>query len=580
MDKKSKPHEISPLVDNVAEFFEIVNDFSDPLEIFREAISNAIDWGATFVEITCSVDQVQGRDKLIIRIADNGLGMTWKVFDKAFWGLGVSPAREIKRKGDELIIGEKGHGTKIFLRSETVKVRTQSSEGAYEGICLDPFGALSEGKLHSPTTWKINPFMSNTGTEIEVIGYNQNERSRFLQNVVKDYILWFTKAGSIERMFNIDRLKDFKVRLKCIDWKDQLHEVISFGHYFPKENSNINKLFKDKELDAADWYVKRFIWREQKLKDHPEVTYDVIISVEGDDVKRSYNPLIKDRIRPNTDVGCYRVRDRYGIWICKDYIPITQVNNWITGFGSGSNAFVLLHGFVNCQRLKLTANRGTIANTEPQILEELKTKVQQHIEEIDKHLKNEGIYTLIQWQEEQLTKQQEISDFKMRIKRIKSRKIAYLDKRLLLEPSNESELFGLFMMVYTLRPELFTFEPLDYSTVRGIDIIGGNKIQSNIVDRDHWYIEFKYLLQSKINHGFDNIRWIVCWDFDRTIIPGAQLVGIEEDDIRILTKTIDENDFRNNIYFLDSKTKPHKIQIIRLKEFLWEMLNIDFKEQP
>ena len=34
---------IQPNVDASAEFFEIVNDFGDPLELLREAISNAID---------------------------------------------------------------------------------------------------------------------------------------------------------------------------------------------------------------------------------------------------------------------------------------------------------------------------------------------------------------------------------------------------------------------------------------------------------------------------------------------------------------------------------------------------------
>lgn len=46
----------------------------------------------------------------------------------------------------------------------------------------------------------------------------------------------------------------------------------------------------------------------------------------------------------------------------KDYIPVIRVNNWISGFGTGSNSLTLIHGFINCQAFKLTANRGTIAN--------------------------------------------------------------------------------------------------------------------------------------------------------------------------------------------------------------------------
>lgn len=36
---------------------------------------------------------------------------------------------------------------------------------------------------------------------------------------------------------------------------------------------------------------------------------------------------------------------------------------WITGFGTESNSYVMLHEFINCQKLKLTANRGSVANT-------------------------------------------------------------------------------------------------------------------------------------------------------------------------------------------------------------------------
>ena len=37
------------------------------------------------------------------------------------------------------------------------------------------------------------------------------------------------------------------------------------------------------------------------------------------------------------------------------------------------------------------------------------------------------------------------------------------------------ELFGIFTKIYALHPELFEFEPLDYATNRGIDIVARNK---------------------------------------------------------------------------------------------------------
>ena len=38
-----EPYQITPTVDQTQEFIEIANDFSNPLELVREALSNAYD---------------------------------------------------------------------------------------------------------------------------------------------------------------------------------------------------------------------------------------------------------------------------------------------------------------------------------------------------------------------------------------------------------------------------------------------------------------------------------------------------------------------------------------------------------
>jgi hypothetical protein len=357
---------ISPAVSAEAEFFEILNDFANPLEIVREAISNSIDATARQMEISFTVEEFLGNARSVIRFVDDGRGMTEDVLRRDFWGLGHSTSR-----GDKSKIGEKGHGTKIFLRSERVSVRTQNENDAFESVCEYPLAALAQKELHKPKLRKIEKFRETPGTEIQVVGYNDNERSKFVQSNTKDYILWFTKLGSVERIFGVDTLKDFQLRLKCLD--EDEYETISFGHVFPPENSNINELFDKLGSDAASEFVKRNLWRRVRLPNHPEVTFDLIISVEGDAVKRRYNPQLRERGRIGT-TGKYRVLDRYGLWLCKDYMPIERVNDWLSSFGAGSNAFTILHAFVNCQALKLTANRGTIANTDPKNLGGVKVR--------------------------------------------------------------------------------------------------------------------------------------------------------------------------------------------------------------
>jgi hypothetical protein len=557
---------VQPKVSAEAEFFEIVNDFGSPLEVFREAISNAIDAHATRIRISADVREIEGTKRLVLTFLDDGDGMSEEVLSQDFWGLGFSRSRERKDA-----IGEKGHGTKIYLRSERVTVRTQSAAGAFTADCIRPLAALSRRELHSPRVATISPFMDSTGTEVVIVGYNADERSMFVQDIVRDYILWCTKIGSVEGLFGVSPMANFKTFLKCLDRDD--FEEVPFGHLFPEENSDIQRLFTAEGAHAADLFVKRHIWKGLRLEAHPEVTFDVVISVEGDEAKRKYNPMIRERSNPKS--GTYRVADKYGIWLCKDYIPIVRVNDWIASFGSGSNAFVLLHGFVNCQEFKLTANRGDIANTDPRVIEELKGATKALIDKVDEELSNNGLYTLREWQEEEKTLKQETADFDRRTKNLRKRRTAKLGPLQVVEPQNESELFGLFITIYSLHPELFPFEPLDYDTRRGIDVIARNRSGNLITEGEFWYLELKYALRPTFNHAFKFLRWIVCWDLDKNVGEGTEFAGIEENDLRTLALANAEDG--TPLYYMDNKAQPRKIQVIRLKEFLRLKLGLEFQ---
>jgi hypothetical protein len=558
---------IEPSVNSQAEFLEIVNDFGSPLEVVREAISNAIDWKASYIRISFSVENVEGANRLVVRFSDDGQGMDFNTISRDFWGLGFSRARDLKKAG-ERVTGEKGHGTKIFLRSEKVVVRTCSESGSFEAVCDEPYRALNRDNLHQPLVREIDS-LGSLGTSIEIIGYNDNERSRFVRDVVKDYINWFTKAGSIELMFGHREHEDFKVFLKCIDQDD--FEQLNFGHYFPDENDDIDKLFEEYSFDATDHYVKRLIISNKRLDKHPEVRFDAMISVEGDAVKRSYNPMIRQRMR--RDTGRYTVTERYGLWICKDYIPITKISDWVSGFGLGASSMTLIHGFINCQSLRLTANRGTFANTSPQIIEELKEHVQSIFDELDADLRKKGIYQLKNWQDETRTVKQEQEDFKARVKSINNRRVANTNGRVFLEPSNETEMLGFFTSIYSLFPDEFEFELLDYNSTRGIDSIARNKTGSNVRDSEFWYVELKHMLKTTFNHGFQHLRLIICWDFDRTVRDGTEFTGVDGTS-RTLSVSVDDSGCP--LYFLDDRKGANKVQIIRLKEFLAKRKGIDF----
>lgn len=132
----------------------------------------------------------------------------------------------------------------------------------------------------------------------------------------------------------------------------------------------------------------------------------------------------------------------------------------------------------------------------------------------------------------------------------------------------------MFVTIYALHPELFEFEPLDYNTTNGVDIIARHKSPNKITEGEHGYIELKYILRKKINHAYQFLRWVVCWDFDKNISLGSELQGIEDTDIRVLESVLDDD--ADPLYYLNPKRGAHKVQVIRLKQLLSRKLNLDF----
>lgn len=101
--------QIRPKVDETQEFIEIANDFSNPLDLVREAISNSFDAAARKIEVLFSVVQESGEKILQIELKDDGEGMDREGL-QSFFDLGNS-----LRRNDSEAIGEKGHGTKVYL---------------------------------------------------------------------------------------------------------------------------------------------------------------------------------------------------------------------------------------------------------------------------------------------------------------------------------------------------------------------------------------------------------------------------------------------------------------------------------
>jgi hypothetical protein len=173
------------------------------------------------------------------------------------------------------------------------------------------------------------------GTEIKIFGYNHNDGSKLGHDQLRDYILWFTKFGSIEPLLwttfqkyaaTQGRLGGLRLRLRGLGFDPSKHagdatakaETLHFGHIFPQEcfdGKTLRERAKAKKASPTDFYCRRFV-REDPLKRFPGFRWQAVFSIEGNRVKYE-NPMVR-RQGYAAPPGAYKVAERYGIWVCKD----------------------------------------------------------------------------------------------------------------------------------------------------------------------------------------------------------------------------------------------------------------------
>lgn len=556
---------IVPKVNEIQEFIEIAFDFSNPLDLVREAISNAFDAQATEIVIDFSVMDRYGKKVLKIELQDNGCGMDMEGLI-SFFDLGNSLSKNDKEK-----IGEKGHGTKVYINCERIEVSTQKTRKRYHAIMNEPKYRLYEGKMPEVDVQVEEVDTEETGTKIEIIGYNNDDRRKFTHAQLKDYILWFTKMGSIEKEFEIKKCENVILKLKGVDRKEEEgYEEIKFGHIFPKESPAVEVLLDEHMVNAPKYYCKK--WKFKNTLEHlPEVEYEAVFYIEGAKVKQSYNNMIK-RSGYTAPKGSYTVQERYGIWLCKDYMPIQRKNEWITKKGTEYTRF---HAFVNCQELRLTANRGSIDNTPSEVIQDLKAAVEKMYETIVSSSEWFDIDYLESEADAYNTIDKEEKDYIKRIALVNKAKIAEYKGCHLIEPQKEQGVFSLYMQVSQLEPELFPFTIIDYDTHSGIDVIVKERNVKLPLKQDTlYYVEFKNILEKNFNHSFQHLHNIICWE--TKLINGDEVEDIAKKK-RVMKIVPPENGNDYTRYYLESARENYKIEVFVLKEYLKQKLGIDFR---
>jgi hypothetical protein len=556
----TKESNIIPKVDESREFLEIASDFTNPLEIVREAISNAFDWGARHIKIFFDVVAISGENILKIQINDDGEGMDREGL-QAFFDLGNSIAR--KHPG---LIGEKGHGTKVYFNSNRIEVVTLKNGKAWRASMDKPFARLHEGEIPTVNIESQNYDPDAHGTLITIYGYNSNRRDRFTHAILTDYILWFTKYGGIDEQFGENKYSGMDLELKGVDRSEP--ERVPYGHVFPHERKDINKLLEEYKYDASDYYVRKWI-KNGCLRNFPEITYHAVFYVEGDKIKREYNKMLT-RPGPGGFTGQYTVAERYGLWLCKDFIPIQRKNEWISTKGF---EFTRFHAFINCQGFKLTANRGSIENTPAEILDDLRNIV----ESLYRDITTSSDWSDLDWLRQEASgyrgKERDEKELAKRIKICKGKKIAKYKDHILVEPRQEIGVYGLVVQLNTIEPEIFPFQIIDYDSHVGVDAIVKTRDKIAIGRSNLRMVEFKFSLGKTLNHLYDSIHTIVCWETTLRHEDEVSDVGNNTRRFTVVPKAF-ENDYDR--YFLDDPRSTHRIEVIALSEYLPSRLGIKF----
>lgn len=552
--------ELTPGVDETQEFIEIANDFSNPLDLVREAISNSFDAKATEVTILFDVIKQYGEKVLKITLKDNGDGMDRDGL-QSFFDLGNSLSRDKEEN-----IGEKGHGTKVFFNSSEITVFTKKEgQVGYKADMKDPIKKLFNREIPKVQVEEIE--LDDKGTTIEIFGYNNNRRDKFTHNHVKDYVLWFTKFGSFELELDVEKHKNSKLYLKGLGVEEP--EEVTFGHVFPDESPSVQKLFDQHMISAPDYYCKRIV-KKGNLKNFPEISYQAVFSIEGNKVKQEWNPMVRRPGKPR-ESGDYTVQERYGVWLSKDFIPVQRKNGWITYKGS---EYIKFHAFFNCQELRMTANRGSVDNTPSEILDDIRNEVRS----IYNDIVESKDWTEMEWLESEAdsykTAEKERKEFKWRENKILNSNICKYNDIVLVEPERESGVFALVVQLSVLENDLFPFVMLDYDTHSGLDVIAKGDDTTPITSAALYYVEFKYYLGGDFNHSFQNLYSIVCWD---TTIKHDEIVRDLTGEERRMQIIQPEKDGEHTRFMLDNPISIHKIEVFVLKYYLKEKLGIEFK---
>lgn len=508
-----------PQVKDISLFKEIAQNIINPLEILREALSNSHDAEAKNISI---IIYRNTSGNFVIEVQDDGKGM--RVDDiHRFFNLGDS-------NKDSIGIGEKGLGTKTYFKSKRVTLYTQTKENdAYKAIMEDPWESLCNNLLPEYVVEEKSSRVGNVGTSVLIEDYViDNPEKYFNFEIIKDYILWFTAAGSFKTYFanymelhkyinNMQIAPRIFIEDKITNTKEEIAGVHQF--YPPVENPKED--FSEPIYKKSVNYCRHFgPYHKATNIDGEYVSVQIYGTISGVNCRRKIAKFKQGET----------IKSRFGIYLAKDFIPFTKRVNLL----SDPN-YHHYHILVNSQVFELTADRNNLSNcNDPKVkwvLREAKKIILENIAP----LSNDGYFKLRKTEELQYSIKEKHRRLIKRMDEFNDLSdLSVSDIPVVKRPNNESQVALLFVAIISNKKLKHL--------IKGIDKIGHYSHQDTTdmicldYDNNMILVEIEYKLSSlfKHEHPYETFDYVICWSIDldvnekKTLADGNTLCLINE----------------------------------------------------
>ncbi|WP_298836056.1 ATP-binding protein [Clostridium sp.] len=489
---------------------DITQNINSPLEILREAISNCYDAEAKTISITIYRDIY---DYLVVEIKDDGRGMEINDIHR-FFNLEDS----IKSATG---IGEKGLGTKTYFKSERITLLTQTKENiSYKVIMDQPWRLLNNNSLPKYTVEDFKTQPGKTGTAILIKGYKiDNPEKYFNFDTIKDYVLWFTAAGSFKTYFeNYTELHKHINNMQIVPRifiKDEIlhmNKEVSGVHPFYPPNENPKRETAERIYKESENYCRHFGPYHKSIYINGEyVSFQIYGTISGENCRKK---IVKLRQGES-------MKSRFGIYLAKNFIPFAKKINLM----SDSNV-QHYHLLVNSQAFVLTINKNGFTNQDDPKVKWVFTEVKKIINEDIIPLANDGYFKLRKSEEVNFSiiqKWNEIIKRKIMFKSISELSIAEIPITKI--PCNEAQVVLLFATILTNEN---TKKYINY-----INKIGCYSFQNtnDMICFDYnnkmRLVEVEYKLSNlfKNDYVYEIFDYVICWSVDLEINEKKHFVG-------------------------------------------------------